>query len=238
VEAADHDEVLDPGQALVFPRPAAGEIIDRPSIIDRGGMLPDMPAVRTRLAPGVRREQILAAARDVFVAEDFANASMEAVARRAGVTTGLVNHYFGTKRDLYLAVVEDLAAELPEMIDTELPDLPIEELVARNMKRFLDAFEEHQDTLSMMLGAQGGLGRDPEVAAIMAEARDGIVMRMAYNHAGDDPSPELLLALRVFQGAADAAATEWLSRGRASRADVEKLLTRTLLAMLTGLSKR
>ena len=98
-----------------------------------------MSGTRTRLAPGVRREQILAAARDVFVANDYANASMEAVARRAGVTTGLVNHYFGTKRELYLAVVEDLAASLPEMVDTNLPDLPIEELVARNMKRFLAA---------------------------------------------------------------------------------------------------
>lgn len=197
-----------------------------------------MSGTRTRLPPGVRREQILAAARDVFVANDYANASMEAVARRAGVTTGLVNHYFGTKRELYLAVVEDLAASLPEMVDTNLPDLPIEELVARNMKRFLDAFEDNQEILSMLLGSEGGLGRDPEVARIMGRARDGIVARMAYNHAGEDPSPELLLALRVFQGAADAAATEWLRRGRASRDEVERLLTRTLLAMVGELSKR
>ena len=196
-----------------------------------------MPGARTRLDPGVRREQILAAAREIFVADDYANASMEAVARRAGVTTGLVNHYFGTKRDLYLAVVGDLAADLPEMVATDLPDLPLEELVARNMERFLDAFERNHGA-SMLLSTEGGLGRDPEVAAIMARARDGIVMRMAYNHAGDDPTPELLLALRVFQGAAEAAATEWLRHDRASRQDVERLLTRTLIAMVRDLSRR
>ena len=95
-------------------------------------MLPLMSGTRTRLDPGVRREQILAAAREVFVADDYAHASMEAVARSAGVTTGLVNHYFGTKRDLYLAVVADLAAGLPEMVDTDLPDLALEELIALN----------------------------------------------------------------------------------------------------------
>ena len=73
----------------------------------------------------------------------------------------------------------------------------------------------------------------------MAEAREGIVRRMAFNHAGgEDPSPELLLALRVFQGAAEAAAAEWLRNGRATREDVERLLTRTLLAMVGDLSQR
>ena len=115
-----------------------------------------MTGARTRLDPGVRREQILAAAREVFVADDYANASMEAVARRAGVTTGLVNHYFGTKRDLYLAVVGDLAADLPEMVATDLPDLPLEELVARNMERFLDAFERNHEVLSMLLSTEAG----------------------------------------------------------------------------------
>jgi AcrR family transcriptional regulator len=197
-----------------------------------------MAATRTRLDPGVRREQILAAARDVFVADDYANASMEAVAARAGVTTGLVNHYFGTKRDLYLAVVADLAAGLPEMVETNVPDLPLDELVALNMGRFLDEYERNFDVLSMLFGSDGGLGRDPEVVTIMAEAREGIVRRMASNHAGEDPPPELLLALRVFQGAAEAAASEWLRHGRASREEVERLLNRTLLAMVGELSRR
>ncbi|MEZ5155216.1 MAG: TetR/AcrR family transcriptional regulator [Solirubrobacterales bacterium] len=197
-----------------------------------------MAGARTRLDPGVRRGQILAAAREVFVGEDYSKASMEAVAERAGVTTGLVNHYFGTKRDLYLAVVADLASGLPEMVETDLPDLPIEELIALNMGRFLDEFERNFDVLSMLLGSDGGLGRDPDVESILADAREGIVRRMAANHSGGDPSPELLLALRVFQGAAQAAAAEWLRQGRATREEVERLLTRTLLAMIGGLSER
>lgn len=157
---------------------------------------------------------------------------MEAVASEAGVTTGLVNHYFGTKRQLYLAVVADLASSLPEMVNTDTADLGLEEMVDRNTTGFLDAFERDRDIWSMLLGSQSGAGRDPEAAAIVDAAREGIVMRMAANHADGDPSPELLLALRSFQGAAETAAQEWLSRGRASREEVHELLTRTLISMV------
>jgi AcrR family transcriptional regulator len=197
-----------------------------------------MTTTRTRLEPTARRESILAAARRVFVANDYATASMEAVASEANVTTGLVNHYFGTKRDLYLAVIEDLASGLPAMIRTDTEDLPLEEMVARNMNGFLDAFERDYEVWSMLLGAQSGAGRDPKVAAIMARARDTIVMRMAHNHAGEDPPEELLLALRVFHGAAETAASEWLLRRRATREEVHALLTRTLISMVADHTRK
>ena len=191
-----------------------------------------MATQRRRLEPAARRESILAAARTVFIANDYADASMEAVAKQAGVTTGLVNHYFGTKRGLYLAVIEDLAAGLPAMVRADTEDLPLAAMVDRNMNAFLDAFERNEEAWSMLLGAQGGAGRDPAVSAIVARARDATVMRMAANHAGDEPSEELLLALRAFQGAAETAATEWLRRGRATREQVHELLTRTLISMV------
>ena len=192
-----------------------------------------MATPRRRLEPAARRESILAAARTVFIANDYADASMEAVAKQAGVTTGLVNHYFGTKRGLYLAVIEDLAAGLPAMVRADTEDLPLAKMVDRNMNGFLDAFERNEEAWSMLLGAQGGAGRDPAVSAIVGRARDATVMRMAANHAGRaEPSEELLLALRAFQGAAETAATEWLRRGRATREQVHELLTRTLIAMV------
>jgi AcrR family transcriptional regulator len=191
-----------------------------------------MATPRTRLSPAARRESILAAARAVFIANDYADASMEAVAKQAGVTTGLVNHYFGTKRGLYLAVIEDLAAGLPAMVRADTEDLPLREMVDRNMSGFLDAFERNEEAWSMLLGAQGGAGRDPAITAIVSRARDATVMRMAANHAGDEPSEELLLALRAFQGAAETAAIEWLRRGRATREQVHELLTRTLISMV------
>lgn len=189
-----------------------------------------MAATRTRLQPDLRKDEILAAARRVFAERDYAAASMAEVAAEAGVTRGLINHYFGTKRRLYLAVVADLAAELPRIVRTDLSNLPVEEMVEQNLVRFLDAVERDHQLWSILLGL-GSAERDPEVAGIVGAARDDVVERMARNHAGDAASDELRLALRVFLGAALAAAEEWLVQGRATREEAHEMLLRALLAL-------
>ncbi len=52
----------------------------------------------------VRHEAILAAAEKVFGDCGYAQATMEAVAERAGVSKGSLYNYFRSKRDLFLAV--------------------------------------------------------------------------------------------------------------------------------------
>lgn len=182
-----------------------------------------------RLAPEERRELILAAARRVFTRASYADAEMAEIAREAGVTRTLVNHYFGGKRALYLEVVREAAAELPATV-RDLSDLPREERVDRNVAGFLDAVERDHDLWGALLGGEA-VGGDPEVAAIVAAARDEVVERMARNHAAE-PTEELRIALRIFQGAAEAAAGEWLRRGRASREQTHAALASILLAMV------
>ena len=181
---------------------------------------------RTRLHPAQRRAEILAAARAAFARADYATVSIAEIAAQAGVTPGLVNHYFGVKRDLYLAVLREVAAGLPELIRTDLRHLPRAEMIERNTSAFLDVVDRNRDVWPLLLGAQGV--RDPEVGRIVSAARRAVVERMAHNHS-DHPSDELRLALRVYQGAAEAATGEWL-RGRASRGQVHRVLCRLLLA--------
>jgi AcrR family transcriptional regulator len=52
------------------------------------------------------REAILAAASRAFAEQGYPRTTMRAIARDAGVDTRLVTHYFGTKQDLFVAVVE------------------------------------------------------------------------------------------------------------------------------------
>ncbi len=54
-----------------------------------------------------RQVQILAAARRVFARQGFAAAKISDIAAEAGVSYGLVDHYFGKKEDVYIAVVAD-----------------------------------------------------------------------------------------------------------------------------------
>jgi len=186
----------------------------------------------TRLDADERRDLILAAARRVFVRSDPARASTVEIADEAGVTRGLIHHYFGTKRGLYLAVVADLASNLPAVVRTDLAGLPVEALVDANLTSWLDAVERDRELWQALLGA-GPVGRDPEVEQVLAAARDQAVERMVVNQAqGAEPTAELRLVLRVFLGAVEAAVREWTVHERASREQVHALLKGTVLAMV------
>src|SRR5512143_1968751 len=65
----------------------------------RAGDAPDRAA-------GTRRS-LLAAARQVFGASGFGEASIAEVVARAGTSVGSLYHHFGGKADLYLALYED-----------------------------------------------------------------------------------------------------------------------------------
>ena len=58
-----------------------------------------------RLSAEERREAIVAAAMDELAAHGLAGAKVDEVARRAGVSQPYVYQLFGTKKDLFLAVV-------------------------------------------------------------------------------------------------------------------------------------
>ena len=59
------------------------------------------------LSEAERRSQILRAARAVFIEKGFLAARVEDVARRAGLSKGAVYFYFSSKRDLFMALVQE-----------------------------------------------------------------------------------------------------------------------------------
>ena len=74
-----------------------------------------------------RREQILAAARELFAARGFARTSMDDVVRASGLSMGSVYRYFPSKSDLVIAVCEGHGGEVDGGFPAETPA----ELVAR-----------------------------------------------------------------------------------------------------------
>jgi AcrR family transcriptional regulator len=64
-----------------------------------------MMVAAERKTKEVRREEILDAALEVFADQGLHGASTEEIARRAGISQPYVFRLFGTKKDLYIAVV-------------------------------------------------------------------------------------------------------------------------------------
>src|SRR3954452_11647344 len=68
-----------------------------------------------RKTQGERREEILDAALEAFAADGYHGASTEGIARRAGISQPYVFRLFGTKQELFKAVVARCFRETLEM---------------------------------------------------------------------------------------------------------------------------
>jgi AcrR family transcriptional regulator len=188
---------------------------------------------RTRLTQAERKGQILDAARRVFSREPAGTVTMEAVAREAGVTAGLVYHYFGGRHELYVAVVREMFRAAPPVPDYVAGATP-EQRLAKSIGGWLDMVAENRETWLAALGAEG-LGEDPEIEAIFERVReaaaDNIIAVLGIGPAESAPT-ELRALLRAYGGLAEAATREWLQHGRLDRRQTHALLTASLLRLV------
>jgi AcrR family transcriptional regulator len=186
-----------------------------------------------RLEPDRRREQILSCAIKLFGERPYSAVSTTELAREAGVARGLINHYFGTKRDLYLEVVRQMVT-FPEHAFKDLPEGSLDERVDGAVSWFLDLISHHPKTWLAVIGAEG-VGDDPDVERILAEADDAAADRVleALDLADVGAHREELRGMiRSYGGLAKAAAREWLVRESLPRKHVQLLLTNTLLSIV------
>ncbi|KPV48598.1 hypothetical protein SE17_37210, partial [Kouleothrix aurantiaca] len=70
----------------------------------RGGRQSDDVAEQTR-------QRIIASARAIFAARGFAGVSLRDIAAHAEVTHGLLRHHFGSKDDIWRAVIDATIGE-------------------------------------------------------------------------------------------------------------------------------
>ena len=75
-----------------------------------------MREVNARLPAAERRRQLLDTALEVFAAQGFHATSMNDVAEAAGVTKPVLYQHFASKRRLYLELLEDVGAQLGDII--------------------------------------------------------------------------------------------------------------------------
>jgi AcrR family transcriptional regulator len=191
------------------------------------------PSRGSRLARDVRRSQILESAGRLFRTRPAASVSMEAVAKEAGVTVGLIYHYFRGRRDLQLAVIREMFRAAPPVPDYVQGATPADRL-DQSTTLWLDMVEVNRETWLATIAAEG-LGRDPEVEDMLDRVRDravdGIIAVLGIGPP-DQVSSEARAVLRSFGGFAEAATREWLEYGRVTRAQVHAMLTTTLLALV------
>ncbi|MDO3646521.1 TetR/AcrR family transcriptional regulator [Nocardia mangyaensis] len=169
----------------------------------------------------------------MFGERPYAAVSTAELAQRAGVARGLINHYFGNKRDLYLAVVRRMVT-LPRPERVSLPEGTLSERVDAIVGWLLDTIAEHGTTW-VKVTSHEGVGDDPEVQQILDQADDAAAERMLVMIGRPElaHSAQLRALVIAYAGLVKVAGREWITRGTLTRDQVHRLLADTLRTVIT-----
>ena len=110
-----------------------------------------------------------------IVEKPIQDLSLDDIAAEAGISRGLLFHYFPTKTDFYLACI---AAAGRRMLRTTAPDedLPGEEQVEMVTRLMVEQIERRRDFYLALVHGHGVA--DPRVSEVMDSVRDGSTDRV------------------------------------------------------------
>lgn len=195
---------------------------------------------RTRLSPDERRAQLLDLGVRLLATRSLDELSIDLLAEEAGISRGLLYHYFGNKHAFHEAVVrraaDDLIAQTAPQADI---DDPLEQL-AVSMAAYVDYVESnHAGYLSLVKGAQGG---NETLRAIYDEARGALTDRIFSPPDGDGAQAELIpdtpvvrLLVRSWAAMAEDLVLAWVAEpGDVTREELLRLLATSLPALVAA----
>lgn len=123
-----------------------------------------MPAQQTSRGEETRAA-LVAAGRALFARKGYDGTSVRALTTQAGTNLGAVTYHFGSKRDLYTAVLEEgLSPMVLRVEKVSRLDLPPDERILRVVDEIFDFLGENPDVPRLMLQELAAGKQPPDVA--------------------------------------------------------------------------
>ncbi|MFJ2770797.1 TetR/AcrR family transcriptional regulator [Streptomyces sp. NPDC087300] len=192
---------------------------------------------RRRLTTQERREQLLSVGSRLFAQKPYDDVWIERVAEIAGVSRGLLYHYFPTKRDFFAAVVQR-ESERMLRLTAAVHGVPVREQITTGLDTFLGYVETHAHGFRAFHRAEAAgdpLVREVYRRGLAAQERQILAALAADPGAGgitQDP-PALRLAVRGWLAFMVAVCLEWLDEPVLTREQVRDLCAKALLGAIT-----
>ncbi|WP_188111308.1 TetR/AcrR family transcriptional regulator [Nocardioides antri] len=182
-----------------------------------------------------RRDRILRAAARHFAEQPYDKVSTVAIAADADVNRGWIYHEFGSKRDLYLAVLQRTARvpSLPPLTGLMATD-DLEKSSAAVIDEWLDAVSATRESFLALQRVHTGSHGDPVIRGVVREMHEGTIDNLLSTVMQDpaDASPAARALVACFGELAWQALWEWLESGRFDRTQVHAVLTTSLMALV------
>ncbi|MFI5777862.1 TetR/AcrR family transcriptional regulator [Nocardia sp. NPDC051570] len=186
---------------------------------------------RVRLSPDERRQQLIALGTEMLRDRAIEDISVGEIAAKAGISRGLLFHYFSSKQDFQLAILHRANLELLTRTAPD-PTLSLFDMLRDAVQRYVDYVSAHRTPYTTLLRGPGSAS--PEFAALAEESRNTIVDRIlaVAPIPGDDPDhPRLRLAVRGWIAFVEETTLSWLRHETISREQLIDMLVQSLPAL-------
>ena len=152
---------------------------------------------RTRLTPDQRRTQLLDLGVSLLATRSLDELTIDVLAEEAGISRGLLYHYFGNKHDFREAVVRRAVADQVEQTAPPAGGDPLERLLA-SVAAYVDYVEtNYQGYVSIVRGAAGG---NDTLRRVYEETRDALTDRIFTEDAQGEIIPDTPAARLMVRG--------------------------------------
>jgi len=190
-------------------------------------------ATRTRLTPEQRREQLLELGLRLFAGGTIDDISIDRLSEEAGVSRGLMYHYFGSKQGFHEAVIRRAVDDLVTQTAPVDSDDPLERLLV-SMTAYVDyVIANYEGYRSLVRAAAGG---NEAVRAIYEDARFALTDRIFTTGAQGDvisDTPAIRLAVRGWAALAEEAVLAWCEEpAGVTREVLLRLITESLPSLV------
>lgn len=190
-----------------------------------------MTLAKPRKPSDNRRAQLLELGLMLFGGRSYEEVSIDDIAGEAGVSKGLLYHYFGGKRDYYVACLTLAAGRLVAAVKPD-EGLDPEHRAFAGLSAYLEYVEDRAEAYTALM--RGGLGNDEQVMTIIEGARDAVLAHVMEGLGLAGSHPVFRTGVRAWMGAVEAASLDWLERRELERDAVLQLLLAMLFATIAA----
>jgi AcrR family transcriptional regulator len=195
-------------------------------------------SVSERWTSDDRRKQLIRIGLMMLRTQPIHELSIDAVAGQAGISRGLLFHYFPSKRDYYVAVISAAGRRLLRVTKPD-ESLPPDQQLREMLTQFV-AFINRRRTayISFVRGAAGG---DDFAVEVYDETRAGLTKRiltyLGSPEVADEPGSREYLLVHAWLAYAEDLAIEWSGLPEDERPYTDKLLVDHAIEALHTLRK-
>jgi AcrR family transcriptional regulator len=190
-----------------------------------------VPPAYTRLGVDERRRRLLELGADLFTRHSYEELSMAAIAREAGISKALLYHYFPSKRDYFVATLQQGAEELQRRTAAD-PTLPPAEQLIHSLEAFLAWIDENAEAYTKLMQSANSVAEVHEVIAVVREQTAQRVLDALFP--GRAAPPKARAAVRGWFWFMDGVCVDWIEQRDLDRNAVRDLLLGTLIGALVA----